>query len=221
LYSAELTGIDQSLIDSGNNLVAKARVLGTAFNSVEFTRTYVDVQLRSYSDLWPTRKSARRFISANDAGLEANRNQISIQSSNRVTIANPKTEVPVTVVNQSIYPLTVNIVLTSKSSSRFNAKTSEFVTIQPSQRVTVPIKIELTGTGSVEVTARLKNLDGQYLRITKTMQITSSAYQSIARTLVWGAFGLLVVLAILNGWRKRQKRVGALEETVARDPAEH
>ena len=220
LFTTNETSIDQSLIIRGNSLVKRAQVLGTAFGSTEFTSSYDDVRLRTFSDLWTDDYPAIKFLTANEKGLEQTRNHISIQSSARVTIANSKTEIPITVANHTIYPVTVNVVLTSKSKSRFKAKTGDFVTVPANQRVTVGIKIELMGSGSVEATARLKNLDGQYLGVTKTMQITSSAYQSIARTLVWGAFGLLVIFAVLNTLRKRRKPEVTQQESLANIDAE-
>jgi uncharacterized membrane protein YjfL (UPF0719 family) len=86
------------------------------------------------------------------------------------------------------------------------------VTIPAAQRVTIPISIVLSGTGSVNVMASLHTLENQDLGITKTMQVTSSAYQSLARTLVWGACGLLLLLVLLNGLRKRRNSTAATDE---------
>jgi len=204
-------------VQKGNKLVQKAKLLGTAFDDQNFTDSYIDVQLRSFSDLWTTRHSVIYFISKNDTQLENTKHKISIQSSNTVTIANPKTQIPITIVNDTAHALTIKVTLTSSATSQFRAVPSDFVTIPAAQRVTVPISIVLSGTGSVNVTASLHTLENQDLGITKTMQVTSSAYQSLARTLVWGACGVLLLLVLLNGLRKRRNSTAAADENVQQE----
>ena len=212
-YSTDFSNFPAMLSKQGNRLVQKAYVLGNAFNNSTFTNNFTNAKLRSYSDFFRGR-SALSFITKNHALLERYRNLITIQSSSKVTITNARTEIPITVVNNTSYSLTTQVKLNSSAKSRFQSQTSEFVTVASNQRVTVPMKIELTGTGSVQVEARLQNLDQQDLGISKSMEITSSAYQAVARTLVWGAFGLLVALAIINQFRKRRDPSLGEDETI-------
>ena len=215
--SPYIPGYFPEAVQLGNKLVQKARLLGTAFDDPNFTDSYIDVQLRSFSDLWTTRHSVISFISKNDTQLENIKHEISIQSSSTVTIANPKTQIPITIVNNSTHGLTIKVTLTSSASSQFRATPSDFVTIPAAQRVTIPISIVLSGTGSVNVMASLHTLENQDLGITKTMQVTSSAYQSLARTLVWGACGLLLLLVLVNGLRKRRNSTDAADEDVRQE----
>jgi hypothetical protein len=71
----------------------------------------------------------------------------------------------------------------------------------------VPVKIHFKGTGSINVTVRLTNAKNQNLGIIQNISVASSSYQSLARTLVWGACGLLVLFAIVNAARKRRDEV--------------
>ena len=94
--------------------------------------------------------------------------------------------------------------LSSLSSSRLTSVPTDLVTVQVGQRLTVPIEIVFTGIGQVEVMVSLENSAGQDLGLGQKISIASSGYQSLARTLVWGACGMLVLFAIVNAARKRR-----------------
>ena len=192
------------LVIRGKQLTRSASVLGDAVSSEDFISGYENSRLRSFSELYPKAQSAKYFVRRNQELLESIRTKISIQSSARITIANATTEIPLTVSNKSGFPIKVKVVLASGSTSRFSASPSALTIVKNKQRVTVPVKIHLSGTGNVKVTVQLQNSKGQDLGITQEIVVASSSYQSLARTLVWGACGLLVLFAIVNAARKRR-----------------
>ena len=65
----------------------------------------------------------------------------------------------------------------------------------------------------MDVQAQLIAPNGERFGEAKNMQISSAAYGQFARTLVWGAFGLLVLLALSNFVKRRKgkNQVSALE----------
>jgi len=196
--------ISAALLSQEKSIAKKAQVLGTAFNSQDFIDAYAKAQVRNHTDVYSLRSTAYRLNKKNLVALEAIQEQIAIGSSQRISIASPNTDIPLTIINHSKFPLKVRAVLASSSSSRLTAVPTDLVTVQVGQRVTVPIKIHFAGIGKVDVTVSLENSAGQSLGLSQKIAISSAGYQSLARTLVWGACGMLVLFAIVNAARKRR-----------------
>jgi hypothetical protein len=109
-------------------------------------------------------------------------------------------------VNDSDRVVSVSVDLTSRATSRFSAEPSELIQVESGQRITVPVAITLVGAGVVDVQAQLIAPNGEHFGEVKNIQISSAAYSQFARTLVWGAFGLLVLLALSNFVRRRKDK---------------
>lgn len=192
------------LVAQGKRLTRKAAVLGNAVQSEDFSSSFELARLRSFSEQFPKARNGKYFLKKNQALLERVRSSITIQTSSRITVASAKTEIPLTISNESGYPIKVRVNLTSPYRSRLSATPSALVLVAPGARVTVPVKIHFKGTGSIDVRVRLTNEKNSDLGITQKISVASSSYQSLARTLVWGACGLLVLFAIVNAARKRR-----------------
>ena len=193
----------KGLVRGANRLVKQARVLGTAISDESFIAGYESVRLRSFSEILPKPQSGKYFLRTNKELLERTRAKIAIRTSSRITVASTKTDIPLTISNESGYPIKVKARLASNSASQFKTVTTNLIDIPNNQRVTVSITVELAGTGNVPVTANLLNAKNQKLKVAQKITLTSSSYQSLARTLVWGACGLLLLFAIVNVARKR------------------
>ena len=198
-----LKGFPKGLIRQANRLLIQAQVLGSAINDDSFLAGYESVRLRSFSELFPKAQSAKYFLRTNKELLEKTRSQIAISTSSRITVASTKTDIPLTISNQSGYPIRVKALLTSNSASQFKPVATDLIDIPSNQRITVSVTVELAGTGNVPVTVNLLNPKNQKLKVSQNIALTSSSYQSLARTLVWGACGLLLLFAIVNVARKR------------------
>lgn len=70
--------------------------------------------------------------------------------------------------------------------------------------MTVQIPITVSGAGLISVEASLMSRDNDLFGTSLPIKIASSAYQDIARTLVWTALALLVIL-LANSLRKRRQ----------------
>jgi len=194
-------------VAAGKRLSYSAAVLGNAVVSDNFSSDFELARLRSFSEQFPNPQSANYFLAANKALLERIRSSIAIKTSSRITVAGARAEIPLTISNSSGYSVKVRATVISASSSRFTSVPSQLITIPNKARVTVPVKIHFKGTGSINVKVRLTNSRNQDLGITQDISVASSGYQSLARTLVWGACGLLVLFAIVNAARKRRDDV--------------
>ena len=125
-------------------------------------------------------------------------NSISIEASRNITVSNSTAELPITVVNSSDRDISAVVQLSSPITSLFTGVTSEVITVPSGKRVTVPMEVTLPGEGILNLTATLLAPNGQTTGKTKQIRISSAEYQGLARALVLGAFGLLVLLSISN-----------------------
>lgn len=191
------------VIKNSNNLLHEAQILGNSISDESFITGYELARLRSYSELYPEFDGGKYFLATNQALLDRTRENIAIRTSTRITVATSKTDIPLTISNQSGYPIKVKAQLTSAASSQFAKVTTGLIEVPNNQRITVPVTVELAGTGNVSVAVNLLNAKNQKLGISQNISLTSSSYQSLARTLVWGACGLLLLFAIVNVARKK------------------
>lgn len=164
--------------------------------------------------------NATRFIAVssmhdqNDENLDIVNNAItyasdqlhtlSLQGSSRVTIPGFKSELPITIVNGSDHTATVGIQLSSSLPGRISSQNIDVVTIDPGKRITVSVPITISGAGLIPVQASLTSRNNDTFGKPLAIAIASSAYQDIARNLVWTALALLVLL-LANGIRKRRR----------------
>jgi hypothetical protein len=159
-----------------------------------------------YSDLWSSNARATEYLTENIALLNEYLNAVSIQASGRITTPEVNSEIPITIVNESDRSVSVSIDLTSAATSRFSAAPTGIIQVDSGQRITVPVEISLVGAGVVDVQAQLIAPNGERFGEVENIQISSAAYSQFARTLVWGAFGLLVLLALSNFVKRRREK---------------
>ncbi|MEY4311888.1 MAG: hypothetical protein RLZZ571_658, partial [Actinomycetota bacterium] len=138
------------------------------------------------------------FLSSNEDLLIGYQDKIAIEASRNITIPGSSTEIPITVANNSDRDISVVVQLVSPQTSRFKSNPSPVIEVPSGKRVTVPMNIQLTGTGIFNLTAALYAPNGQPFGKTRMIQISSAEYQGLARTLVLVAFGLLLLLSISN-----------------------
>lgn len=129
---------------------------------------------------------------------------LSLEGSSRITIPGTKSSLPITIVNGSDHTATVGVQISSSLPGRISAANIDVVTIEPGKRMTVQIPISVSGAGLIPVEATLTSRDNDSFGKSLSIQIASSAYQDIARNLVWTALALLVLL-LANSLRKRRR----------------
>ncbi len=200
-------------IRQANELRTKTETFSSVFVDEDLVAGFNASRILGFSELWGSDTSSTKYLSENVALIDNFLNAISLQGSSRITTPEENSEIPITIVNESERAISVRIDLTSKATSRFSAVPSELIQVGSGQRITVPVAITLIGAGVVDVQAQLVSPNGERFGEVKEMQISSAAYSQFARTLVWGAFGLLVLLALSNFVKRRkdQRQLKALE----------
>ena len=195
----------RTLINQSNRLKLDTESVSALYDDPELASSFTVARLLGYSDLWPSNAQASRYFEQNSKLLAEYLTAIKIEASTRVTTPEVDSQIPITIVNDSDKDITVSLELTSASTSRFKAQPSGLIKVAQGQRVTIPISINLIGAGVVTAKAQLIAPNGERFGNGKEMQISSAAYSQFARTLVLGAFGLLLLLSIGNFVRRRRE----------------
>ncbi len=200
-YQNQLTRLT---IRQADELRTQTETLSSVFIDAGLAAGFDSARILGFSELWGTSADATKYLSKNIALIKSYFAEVTIQASSQVTTPEEKSEIPITIVNDSDLDVSVSVELTSTATSRFSAEPTELIQVGSGQRITVPVAITLLGAGVVDVQAQLIAPNGESFGEVQNMQISSAAYSQFARTLVWGAFGLLVLLALSN-FVKRQK----------------
>ena len=172
----------------------------------ELAASFTAARLLGYSDLWASNTQAVKYFEQNSKLLNEYLDAIQLEASAQITTPQASSQIPITIVNTSDRDVSVSLALTSASASRFSAQPSGLIQVAQGQRVTVPVSISLIGAGIVTVQAQLIAPNGERFGVGKEIQISSAAYSQFARTLVVGAFGLLLALALSNFIQRLRER---------------
>jgi len=207
-YVSQVTDSQNQLarqtILQADKLSTQTKTFSSVFVDEDLVAGFNASRILGFSELWESSANATNYLSENLVLIDTYLNAISIQGSSRVTTPAERSEIPITIVNDSDRAVSVSIDLTSTATSRFSAVPTELIQVGSGQRITVPVAITLIGAGVVDVQAALVAPNGEHFGEVKKMQISSAAYSQFARTLVWGAFGLLVLLALSNFVKRRK-----------------
>ena len=204
--SADPRDFSRALINQAQNLKVNTESVSSLYVDQELAAGFTAARILGYSDLWSSNARATEYLAENNSLLNNYLNAVGIQASRRITTPEESSEIPITIVNESDSTVSVSIDLTSSATSRFTAEPTAVIQVDSGQRITVPVAITLVGAGVVNVQAQLIAPNGERFGEVENIQISSAAYSQFARTLVWGAFGLLVLLALSNFVKRRRDK---------------
>jgi hypothetical protein len=207
--SADPRDFSRALLRQAQNLKVNTESVSALYDDQELAAGFTAARILGYSDLWSSNARATEYLTENISLLNGYLNAVSIQASARITTPEESSEIPITIVNESDRAVSVSIDLTSTATSRFSAEPTGVIQVDSGQRITIPVAITLVGAGVVDVQAQLIAPNGERFGEVENIQISSAAYSQFARTLVWGAFGLLVLLALSNFVKRRKEKVSS------------
>lgn len=188
----------RGLLRLSDEIKVNTESVSALYEDPELAASFTTARLLGYSDLWTSNEQAVKFFEQNSKLLNKYLDAIQLEASAQITTPQASSQIPITIVNTSDRDVSVSLVLTSASASRFSAQPSGLIQVAQGQRVTVPVSISLIGAGIVTVKAQLLAPNGERFGVGKEIQISSAAYSQFARTLVLAAFGLLIALALSN-----------------------
>lgn len=198
LNSGKDRDFSRGLLRLSDEIKVNTESVSALYVDPELAASFTAARLLGYSDLWSSNTQAVKYFEQNSKLLNEYLDAIQLEASAQITTPQASSEIPITIVNTSDRDVSVSLALTSASTSRFSAQPSGLIQVAQGQRVTVPVSISLIGAGIVTVQAQLIAPNGERFGVGKEIQISSAAYSQFARTLVLGAFGLLLALTLSN-----------------------
>jgi Family of unknown function (DUF6049) len=163
----------------------------------------VSIKLRQKAEVRLSRLTAQEFSAAFQESIR-------IVSAGSVAFAGETGVIPITIQNKFSIPVTVQLDAVGVPAVRVSTEAIPLITIQPGQRKSIEVPTTLRGSDVAYLDLQLKSLRGEPLNSVVRIQISSSAYSQIAGYVVYGAFGLLLLLIANNTVRRirRRKTVG-------------
>lgn len=132
---------------------------------------------------------------------------ISVISGRRLALSGERGVMPLTVRNDLPFTVQVQLRLVPSSPARFRVEdVLEPLVVQPGERASLQIPVQVLGTDPVTVTARLVTSDGSGIGVPATIEIRTAAYARVATYVVAGAFLLLLLLIVRNAVRRTRTR---------------
>jgi hypothetical protein len=206
LNSGKDRDFSRGLLRLSDEIKVNTESVSALYVDPELAASFTAARLLGYSDLWASNTQAVKYFEQNSKLLNEYLDAIQLEASAQITTPQASSQIPITIVNTSDRDVSVSLALTSASASRFSAQPSGLIQVAQGQRVTVPVSISLIGAGIVTVQAQLIAPNGERFGVGKEIQISSAAYSQFARTLVVGAFGLLLALALSNFIQRLRER---------------
>ena len=210
--TADVAKVSPRNIRQATLLAQASEISNSIIDDTKWTRDTRFARFVGYSDLWPKNKDALSFLHSQLVANKKITNSISIQASDRITIAADKAQIPITVVNSSNKAVRVQVRVIPDQPVRLKATQLASQLVPVGARVTFAIPITLSGTGTIRAVATLETPEGVSFGKQKTIEISSTAYRQVAGILVRLAFALLLVLAVSN-YLKRRKLAKPAEST--------
>lgn len=192
------------VLASTQRIAQQTNLVGSLIANSDWTRQYRKARYVGHSLNWPSKALNLNYLSALNRQLTNMSDSVQIQAAGRVTVSTTKTDIPITVANFGQYPAHVRIYLATSAAGQLTSEPSSLQIIPVGQRVTIPIKVEVKGTGVIHTSAEILNPRGQRIGVPKKIDISATAYQKFASALVKIAFALLLLLAINNFIRRRR-----------------
>ena len=182
------------LYRSFDSLVRTARDAATVFPETQFADRLSATAFAATSDAYTAAQGLQLLQTASQSGKDELA-KVTIEASTRFTIPGQQAQIPITVANTSEQRTTVSVTIVPESSGRVRSTAIDPVTIEPGQRITVPLDVVVTGVGTVRARVQLATKDGSTFGVGESISITTTAYQSFARSIVWLALAALLILA--------------------------
>ena len=198
--------LSRALLRQSEIVKQETQSVTSLYENPELASDFEVARINAYSDLWPSNAQASKYLGKHVSLLDEYLAAIQIEASHQITTPASVSEIPITIVNKSDTEVAVSVEITSYATSRFRAEPTEIISVASGQRVTVPVAITLVGAGIVQVQAQLVAPNGETFGEVQNIQISSAAYSQFARTLVLGAFGLLVLFALSNFVKRRNEK---------------
>lgn len=181
-------------------------VTDSGANSDRFTFALI----RTGSGIWRSDvDSASSLLDRITAQLDDLKSGVRVLSRAKVNFPGESGVIPVTIANDLSHSVTVGVRLVGNPSVRLIVTQPDVVSLDPGQKVTIQVQAQVLGSGAVPVYVSLTTPSGEIYSAPVVITVATSAYSRAAAWIVGGAFVLLVILIIINFFRRNKVRRNA------------
>lgn len=198
-------------VDYVQRIVVEQRSLGlirsVVNDSLDIVEPISESLLRSGSSAWRTNiVRGERLLDSISADLNADIAKVAVVSRGTVTFSGNSGRVPITVANDFDRSVTVGLRLTGQPEARLVSEPLESVEIGPGRRASLEVPVRIVGGDPLPVTVHVITPDGRDFGATTSLELQTTAYSRAALWVSIGAAVLLVVLVILDTYRRARQR---------------
>ncbi len=170
---------------------------------------------RASSSLWRGQPRQRdQLVSAIESQLAAARESVRVLTTQgTITLAGDSGNLPLTISNELDRAVTVKVDLATESTISVDYLSPEPVTIEPKGKASLEIPVRVLGTQPVQVQVVLSDKSGNVFSDAATLELRSTAATQIAGVIVGVGGGALILLVVLNLWRRHRKREASHHES--------
>ncbi len=158
---------------------------------------------RSGSIWWrSSRRTGEALLARTAAVIATESAKVRIVTRGSVNLPGESGVIPVTIANDLAVPVTVGLSATGDPAVRFTAEPVTPVTIAPGRKASIEMQARVVGSGPVTAVLQLTTTAGAAYGAPVRLQVGSAAYARAAAWVVGAAFGVLVLLVLVNGVRR-------------------
>ncbi|MFZ9840999.1 MAG: DUF6049 family protein [Candidatus Nanopelagicales bacterium] len=179
----------------------KATTAGTT--NLELTSNAIEA---TSSWWWRARPSGNAVARETKAALAAELNQLKISSRNKVVLPDAVGVIPITITNNRSTPAKIEVAGTGLGTAVVRIDTTA-IEIPANSKQVIELPIEVITPGSIFAQLVINGQNGEDTAIAPTaLTVEVSQYRAVAQLVVYGAFGVLVLLSSISIRGRLKKR---------------
>jgi len=184
---------------------------GVLTNSADLTSSYRNALLRAESSAWANGQgrvtvAGGRYLAGLRRGLDSQQDKIRILSRGTVTLSSKSGTIPVTIANDLEQPVTVQLALRARVSSRLHVDNPPPFRVDAKSRETVEVKASAVANGIVIVDAVLTNPRGERIGSISQFNVRATNFGRVGFFIIGGAIALLFISIVFRLGRRHMRR---------------
>jgi hypothetical protein len=196
---------------------------GVLTDSTELMSSYRSALLRAESSAWANGRgrvaaAGSRYLAGLRRGFDSQRDKVRILSRGTVTLSSKSGTIPVTIANDLEQPVTVQLALRARVSSRLHVDNPPPFRVDAKSRETVEVKASAVANGIVIVDAVLTNPRGERVGPISQFNVRATDFGRVGFFIIGGAIALLFISIIFRLGRRHMRRAPPGDTAVPDQP---
>lgn len=184
---------------------------GVLTDSTDLVSSYRSALLRAESSAWAngTGKvtvAGASYLAGLRRGLDSQQDKVRILSRGTVTLSSKSGTIPVTIANDLEQPVTVQLALRARVSSRLHVDNPPPFRVEAKSRETVEVHASAVANGIVIVDAVLTNPRGERIGPISRFNVRATNFGRVGFYIIGGAIVLLFISIVFRLGRRHMRR---------------